>query len=147
MCHLIDDILAEAVTLCQDTYGSFFMHHLLEYGDENHVNKLMQVLTHHASSIASDPYGVSVLGKALTLCFGDAQVDLANALASQPYWLVSMSYLRHGYMAAKLTLEAAAPSQRDIALAELRRHWNKMTKSRYRKKLMTFVQNGLQEQP
>jgi hypothetical protein len=145
--NLIDDILAEAVNLCKHGYGSFFMQHLCEYGDEKHVSELLQVLTNHALSIASDPNGVVVLEKALIHCSGDARIALANALASQPHWLVSMSSWRHGYMAAKLTLEAAAPSQRKSALAELQRHENRMKKSRYSKKLITFVQKELQEQP
>jgi mRNA-binding protein PUF3 len=132
--NLIDDILAEAVNLCKHDYGSFFMQHLCEYGDENHVSKLLHVLTHHASSIASDPYGVSVYEKALTHCSGDAHVALANLLASQPSSLVSMSYWRHGYMAAKLALQAAAPSQRKSAFTELQRHEKRMNKSRYGKK-------------
>jgi len=135
---LIEDVLSEVIYLSMHDYGSFFVQHLLEYGDASHVSNLLQSLTLHASSLASDPHGVTVLGKALTHARKDAQESLANSLASQPRWLVSMSSWRHGYLTAKLTLQAAAPYQRNLALKEVQRCSQKLKNSRYGRKLLTF---------
>jgi hypothetical protein len=137
---LIEDVLDYVIDLSRHNYGSFFIQHLIEYGDARHVGKLLQSLTAHASSLASDPYGVTVLGKALTLGCKDAQESLANALASQPRWLVSMSSWRHGYLTAKLTLQTAAPYQQEIALKEVQRCGNKLKNSRYGRKLLAFAE-------
>jgi hypothetical protein len=137
---LIEDVLSAVRYLSMNEYGSFFIQHLLEYGDASYVGELLQSLTLHASSLASDPYGVTVLGKALTHARKDAQESLANALASQPRWLVSMSSWRHGYLTAKLTIQAAAPYQRNVALEEVQRCGHKLKNSRYGRKLLTFAE-------
>jgi hypothetical protein len=145
---LIEDALGYVIDLSKHNYGSFFIQHLLEYGEAGHVDKLLQSLTLHASSLASDPCGVTVLGKALTHTCKDAQESLANALASQPRWLVSMSSWRHGYLTAKLTLQAAAPYQQQVALKEVQRCGHKLKNSRYGRKLLTFAEAMLlQEHP
>jgi len=140
----IDEILTAAIRLSKHNYGSFLMQHLIEYGSHQHTGQLLQLLTHHASSLASDMNGVAVLGKALTHASDEAQKTLADALASQPSWLVSMSSWRQGYQTAKLTLQAACLSKRDAAIQEVQKHGRKLQKSRYGRKLLAFADNILQ---
>jgi hypothetical protein len=137
---LIDDVLCNVIDLSKHTFGSFFIQHLLEYGDVSYVSKVLQSLTMHVSSVAFDPQGVTVLGKALTThAWTEVGKSLANALASQPRWMVPTSSWRHGFLTAKLTLQAASPSQRDIALREIKKS-NRKLNSRYGRKLMVLVE-------
>lgn len=137
---LIDNLLAEAISLCNHNYGSFLMQHLLEYGDDYHIKILLNELTQHAAVIAADPCGVTVLSKAL-LYPGQEQAALANVLAAHPSWLVSMSVWRHGYNSAKISLETAAPHLQRSALKDVLRNHRNLKKSRYGRKLLTFAEN------
>jgi hypothetical protein len=136
---LFEDVFCNVVALSKDTYGTFLIQHLLEYGDSSNVSKVLQILTMHVSSVAFDPHGVTVLGKALTHASTEARESLANALASQPRWLVPTSSWRHGFLTAKLTLKAASPSQRHIALKEIKKSSRKLN-SRYGRKLMALAE-------
>jgi hypothetical protein len=141
---LIEDVLCNVIVLSKHIYGSFFIQHLLEHGDASYVTNVLQTLTANVSSVAFEPPGVTVLGKALTHAPADARESLANALASQPRWLVPTSAWRHGFLTAKLTLEAASPSQRDAALKEIMKSKGKL-RSRYGRKLMALAEEMMLE--
>jgi len=141
---IADDLLADAVPLCNHMNGKYVMQHLLEHGSPSHVSNLTKVLVEQSSTVGRNDNGPTVLAKALEHASPADQMALANAILAQPDLLISMAGSRreHGLVAAKEALQCAKRynlPQGSIAIAELMGSMEELNATRYGRLLAAFV--------
>jgi pumilio RNA-binding family len=144
--EIAEDVLLDAVPLCNHIFAKYVMQHLLEHGTEDQINRLTDILAANARTLGEDGSGSAVIGKALEHACPSSQAALVRALLEQPGLLADMACSRHGHLAAKRALQLAEAPHKWAALNELVRQQDKLKASRYGRVLNCFVQKCLEEQ-
>lgn len=81
---LLDEILDKAATLCRHGYGSFVAEHFLEFGSQEHRQRLVEVLRADLTAMAIDKIGRRVLEQALRFASPNDKSALASDLLASP---------------------------------------------------------------
>lgn len=104
---LVEALLADAKALCRHRFANYVMQHLLEYGDDVERTHMLVVLKDFAESLGEnlDIYVCDVFMKAMGACAPQEKLELAQAIAAQPRFLVALACSRHGNLAVKSMLQ------------------------------------------
>lgn len=136
---MVEDLLADAVSLSAHAFGNYVMAHIVEHCDADTVLRLTSILEEHFPKMAADGYAGGVLGAALAKATNTGRQSLAHALCKDPQHLTIMACSRWGHAAVKQALLLADPPIRRTACAELSRRSDRLRSSRYGRLVGTFV--------
>jgi len=102
---LVEEVIAEAVTLGRHTYGNYVLQHALKYGPPDQRQRLYEILDCHLPTLAPDSYGSAVLVRALSTGEVSTRRALARHAAAMPGLVPAMARSRHGPAAMRIVLQ------------------------------------------
>jgi len=145
---LLEDLLADAKSLCLHNFGHYVMQHLIEHGSCEQGSYIIQILRENVASMAVDPYACSVVAKALCHGRDDDRQLMASALIQSDGVIASMACSRHGHAAVKEALSLANENNQhelNDACRQLFSFETTLRKSRYGKVVLAFTKQFLGE--
>jgi len=103
---IIEDLLQDVPTNCQNRYSTFAMKCLLEHCTASYHHRLIQTLVTHLQDVSTNCNGCSVIYKALTTGAQEDQEALAKAILSTPRVFAQIR-ASQGELAARLAVQLA----------------------------------------
>lgn len=119
MSAVADEILEDAIGLCEHPFGNYVVGQLLDFGTEEQRRRLFRALQQNVSAVASCIYAQPVLEKALDLASGEQQLAIGRAILAQPGLLATMASSKHGSSAVRLLLQELTGPEHDEACRQL----------------------------
>merc|ERR1719198_489477 len=131
---MVEEFLADVVSLSSDEYGNYVVQHVLEHCGDDVVSRITSILDQHVSTVpkmAADRVIGSVIAKALSRANNEGSRSLATTLLQDPERSAVMACSRWGYQAVKQALQLTDDPTHNKACAELHSRSQRLNLSRY----------------
>jgi len=145
---LVEDLLHCGSQLCTDQYGNFVVQHILEFGCDDHKQRMSHIIAAQIATMKRDYHDCAVVSAALTHSAQNDKILVARAVLGRRGFLVSMARQRHGHDAVMSLLNLFDERERAEAERQLRKDIKELTKSRYGRvmaKILDLRSSGLEE--
>jgi hypothetical protein len=130
---IVDELLADAMTLSKHPYASYVMQQIFEQGTDEHQNRLMEVLVANAVTLAADSFACAVMQKGFLYGDLEGRLKLASTILQDTGLIVRMARNRRGVQVVKLLMDLfdeGSPEYASIR-AQLRDEEASLRRARY----------------
>jgi len=128
---LVEDVLDFGPQLCTDQYGNFVVQHVLEFGRDDHKQRMSRIIAAQIAVMKKDYHDCAVVSAALTHSAQNDKILVARAVLGRRGFLVSMARQRHGHDAVMGMLNLFNTREKAEAERQLRIDIRQLQKSRY----------------
>mmetsp|Transcript_80159 Transcript_80159/g.202763 ORF Transcript_80159/g.202763 Transcript_80159/m.202763 type:complete len:392 (-) Transcript_80159:254-1429(-) len=136
---IAEALMHDAVTLACATFGTYSMQHLLQFGTDEQVHRLAEMVAENVATVGRSSAGSGVVAAAMEHAAAEDKVLIARAALQEPGLLGLLAQGRHSYRAVPQMLEVLDEVERLQAHGSLAQDLPALRAARYGRTVAKYL--------